>query len=170
MDSNHITVLDTEIMPHNAVDTNTAVIEIVVRQHNQNGVLAHLTLDQNCVAPEKLQSIHSVVGESNNGVIVVSGISDTVREGVLGQPYAITKYLVGSMRTYINELGFFFFLRIAVEVSISYRHNVSIQNSFFSIGCVVHHYRLLLGARGVTKNQVSKHIPQSISKRSYQTY
>ena len=170
MNSDQVTVLDTEVMPDNTVDANATVIEIVIGQHDQDGILPHLTLNQNCVTPEKLQGIHSVVGESNNGVIVVSGISDTVREGVLGQPYAITKYLVGSMRTYINELGFFFFLRIAVEVSISYRHNVSIQNSFFSIGCVVHHYRLLLGARGVTKNQVSKHIPQSISKRSYQTY
>lgn len=78
MDSDHITVLDTEVMPDNTVDTDTAVIEIVVRQHNQNGILAHFTLDQNRVTPEQLQSIHCVVGESNNGVIIIDGIGHTV--------------------------------------------------------------------------------------------
>ena len=133
MDSDQVTVLDTEVMPDNTVDANATVIEIVIGQHDQDGILPHLTLNQNCVTPEKLQGIHSVVGESNNGVIIVSGVSDTVRGRVLGQPHAITKYLAdpstGLMRTYINELGFFFFLRIAVEVSISYRRNVSIRNS-----------------------------------------
>lgn len=83
MDSNQITVLDTEVMPHNPVDTDTAVIEIVVRQHNQNCILAHLTLDQNRIAPEKLQSIHRVVGESNNGVVIVDSIGHTVGAGNL---------------------------------------------------------------------------------------
>lgn len=105
MDSNHITVLDTEIMPHNAVDTNTAVIEIVVRQHNQNGVLAHLTLDQNCVAPEKLQSIHSVVGESNNGVIIVDGIGHTVGAGTLSVSFVLSKvYPIMGIRFRISHL------------------------------------------------------------------
>lgn len=82
MDSDQITVLDTEVMPDNTVDANAAVIEIVIGQHDQDGILPHLTLNQNCVTPEELQGIHSVIGESDNGVIIVSGIGDTVREGV----------------------------------------------------------------------------------------
>lgn len=83
-------MLDTEVMPDNTVDANAAIIEIVIGQHDQDGILPHFTLNQNRVTPEKLQGIHSVVGESNNGVIIVSGVSDTVRGRVLGQPHAIT--------------------------------------------------------------------------------
>ena len=90
VDSDQITVLDTEVMSDNTVDANAAVIELVIGQHDQDGILPHLTLHQNRITPEKLQGIHSVVGESDNGVIIVSGIGDTVREEVLGQPHAIT--------------------------------------------------------------------------------
>lgn len=76
-----IAVLNTEVMSHDTVDANAAVIEVVVRQHDKNGVFAHLTLNQDRVTAEELKSIHSVVGESNNGVIIVDGIGDAVRAG-----------------------------------------------------------------------------------------
>ena len=102
VDSDHITVLDTEVMPDHTVDTDTAVIEIVVRQHNQNGILAHFTLDQNRVTAEKLQSIHCVVGEGNNGVIIVDGIGHTVGAGRVS--YSLSLSLSLSRIIFRNQL------------------------------------------------------------------
>lgn len=81
MNRDDIAVLNTEVMSHDTVDANAAVIEVVVRQHDKNGVFPHLTLDQDRVTAEELESVHSVVGESNNGVIIVNGIGDAVRAG-----------------------------------------------------------------------------------------
>jgi hypothetical protein len=117
-----IAVLDAEVVAHNTVDAGTAVIEIIVGQDNQHSVLALLALDQNCVTTEELEGLHGVVGESNNGVVIVDGIGHTVLNELLASssssPHQEDK---GSNwgHPYINELGFFFFLRIAVEVSSS---------------------------------------------------
>ena len=81
VNSDNIAMLHTEVVSDHTVDTSTAVIEVVVRQHDKNGVFPHLTLDQDRVTAEKLESVHSVVGESNNGVIIVDGIGDAVRAG-----------------------------------------------------------------------------------------
>ena len=81
MNRDNITVLNTKVMSHDTVDTNAAVIEVVVRQYDKDGVFPHLTLDQDRVTAEELESVHSVVGESNNGVIIVDGIGDAVRAG-----------------------------------------------------------------------------------------
>jgi len=77
----HITVLNTEVMSDNTVDASAAVVEVVVRQHDKNGVFPHLTLNQDRITAEELESIHSVVGESNDGVIIVDGIGNAVGAG-----------------------------------------------------------------------------------------
>jgi hypothetical protein len=52
MHGDHISVLDTEVMPDNTVDTGTSIVQIVVGENDENGVLALLSLDQDCVATE----------------------------------------------------------------------------------------------------------------------
>lgn len=79
VDGDDIAVLDAEVVTNDTVNTGTAVIEIIVRQHNQNGVFSLLALHQDCVTSEKLKGIHGVVGEGNDGVVVVDGIGDTTR-------------------------------------------------------------------------------------------
>lgn len=81
MNRDHITVLNTEVMSDNTVDASAAVVEVVVRQHDKNGVFPHLTLNQDRITAEELESIHSVVGESNDGVIIVDGIGNAVGAG-----------------------------------------------------------------------------------------
>lgn len=76
VDSNDIAVLDTQVIPYNTVDADASVVEIVIRKHNQHGVLALLALDENRVTAEQLQGIHGVVGEGDNGVIIVGSIGD----------------------------------------------------------------------------------------------
>ena len=73
-----ITMLHTEIVSHDTVDASTSIIQVIIRKDNQNGVLAHFTLDQNCIAAEELQRLHRVVGEGNNGVVIVDGVGNAV--------------------------------------------------------------------------------------------
>ena len=75
--SDHVAVLDTKVVTHNTVDAGASIIEIVISQDNQHGVLALLALNENGITTEKLESLHGVVRESNHRVIIVNGISHT---------------------------------------------------------------------------------------------
>ena len=86
MNSDHVAVLDTKVVAHNTVDAGTAIIKIIIGQDNQNSVLALLALDEDGVTPEQLEGVHCVVGESDNGVVIVDGISDTSTQIVSTQP------------------------------------------------------------------------------------
>ena len=70
-------MLDAQVVSHNTVDASTAVIEIVIGQDDEDGVFPLLALDQDCVTTEQLERVHGVVGESNDGVIIVDGIGHT---------------------------------------------------------------------------------------------
>ena len=78
VNSDDVAMLNTKVMPHNTVDTSASIIKIIIGQHNQKGVLPLLALHQNCITTEKLEGIHSIVGEGNNGVIIVNGIGDAI--------------------------------------------------------------------------------------------
>lgn len=54
MDGDNVAMLDTEVVPHDTVHACAPVIEVVVCQHDQNGISALLTLYQNCVTSEEL--------------------------------------------------------------------------------------------------------------------
>jgi hypothetical protein len=77
VDSDNVAVLHTEIVSDHTVDTGTTIIEVIVGKDNQNGILSLLSLDQDCVTTEELQSLHGVIGQSNNRVVIVNGIGDT---------------------------------------------------------------------------------------------
>lgn len=78
MNSDHIAMLDTKVVSHNTVDASASIIEIVIGQHNQNGVLALLALNQDGITSEKLERVHGIVGKGNNGVIIVDGVGNSV--------------------------------------------------------------------------------------------
>lgn len=79
MDGDDVAMLHTKVVSHDTVDAGTAVIEIIIRQHDQNGVLALLALYQNCVATEELERLHGIVGKSDHGIVIVDRIGHTVR-------------------------------------------------------------------------------------------
>jgi hypothetical protein len=54
VDSDDVAVLDTEVVADNAVDAGLTILEIVVGENNQDGILALLSLDQNGIATEEL--------------------------------------------------------------------------------------------------------------------
>lgn len=123
MDSDNVTMLHAEVMPDNPIDTGTSVIKLVISQHNQNRLLALLASDKNCVASEEPEDVHGVVGEGDRGVIIVNGISNTDHQVISNAQ--VTPYgQISGAKAYIKLLGFFFFFRIAVDVSSSCEESV----------------------------------------------
>lgn len=76
MNGDDIAVLDTEVVANNTVEAGAAIIEIVVGEDNQDGVLSLLSADENGITTEELELLHGVVGEGNNRVIIVDGVSN----------------------------------------------------------------------------------------------
>ena len=76
VDGDNIAVLHPQVVANNSVYPRGAVIEVVICQHDENCVLALLALDQDGVATEELQRLHGVVGEGDDGVVIVDGIGD----------------------------------------------------------------------------------------------
>lgn len=81
VDGDDIAVLDAQVVADHSVYPRRAIIEVVVGKHNEHCVLALLALDQDRVATEQLERLHGVVGESDNGVVIVDGIGHAI-EGV----------------------------------------------------------------------------------------
>lgn len=77
MDSDNVAVLYTQVVSDHTVDTDTAIIQVIIGKDDQNGILSLLSLDQDCVTTEELQGLHGVVGQSNNRVVIVDGVGDT---------------------------------------------------------------------------------------------
>ena len=77
VDGDNVTMLDTEVVADNAVDAGLTILEIVVGKNDQDGILALLSLDQNGIATEELESLHGVVREGDDGVVIVGGVSNT---------------------------------------------------------------------------------------------
>ncbi len=117
MDRDHVPKLDPQVVPNNAVDASAPIIEIVVRQNDEHGILSFLAFDQDCIATKQLQSLHGVVGECDDRVVIVGGVGNAAEN--ISQSDDERRLDRCRQDAYINELGFFFFLRIAVAVSFS---------------------------------------------------
>ena len=78
MNSDDITVFDSEVVADHSVHSGAAIIKVVICQDNQDSVLSLLAFDEHCVASEELKSLHSVVGEGNDRVVIVGGICNAV--------------------------------------------------------------------------------------------
>lgn len=115
VNGDNITVLDTQIVAHNTVQAAAAVIKIIVTKHDQNCVLSLLAADKYGITSEQLEGVHGVIGQSNNGVVIVDGIGDPVAFVSLSLQCGRR----GVWEAYMSWLGFFFFLRMAVAVSSS---------------------------------------------------
>lgn len=74
MDGDDIAVLDTQVVADNSVDASTSIIEVIVGQHDQNGILALLAADKNGIAAEQLKLFHGVVGQGDDRVVIVGSV------------------------------------------------------------------------------------------------
>lgn len=116
MDGDDVAMLDTQVVAHNAIQAAAAVIEIIITEHDQNSIFSLFAANEDSITTEQLEGIHGVVGQSNNGVVIVDGIGDPIILVSLSFQGAMTSVF---LIAYINWLGFFFFLRMAVAVSSS---------------------------------------------------
>lgn len=80
MDGDDVAVLNAEVVAHNTVDPGASIIQIIIGKDDQNSILALLALHQNCVTPEELESLHGVVRQGDNRVVIVDGIRHAVGE------------------------------------------------------------------------------------------
>jgi hypothetical protein len=76
VDGDHVTVLDSEVVANNSVDASAAVIELIVGENDENGILSLLASNQDGVASEELELVHGGLGEGNDAVVIVDGIGN----------------------------------------------------------------------------------------------
>lgn len=76
VDGDHITVLDSQVVANDSVDASATIIEFLVSKNDEDGVLSLLASNQNGIASEKLELVHSGLGEGDNTVVIVDGIGD----------------------------------------------------------------------------------------------
>lgn len=107
-------MLDPEVVANDSVNASAPIVKILVSEDNENSVTPLLSTDKHGVATEQLEVLHGSLGQRNDGVVIVSSV---------GHPVDWRRLAGQSQRhegeTNISWLGFFFFLRIAVEVSFS---------------------------------------------------
>lgn len=122
MDGDNIAVLDTEVVARHTGEAGTALVEIVVGEDNQDGVLPLLAADEDSIAAEQLQGVHGARREHNDGVIVINRVGDAEKLVSLRVHKSPISAVLGyfSRCTYRSWLGFFFLFRIAVAVSSSF--------------------------------------------------
>jgi hypothetical protein len=83
VDGDHVTVLDSEVVANNSVDASAAVIELIVGENDENGILSLLASNQDGVTSEELELVHSGLGEGNDAVVIVDGIGNHQLVGLL---------------------------------------------------------------------------------------
>lgn len=114
MNGYDVAVFHSEVVSNDSVDASTAIIEIIVVEDDKDGVLPLLAFHQNRVTSKELQGLHGVIRKRNDGVVVANGVCDAA--GTLSE-----LWLHGADKiAYINEFGFFFFRRMAVDVPSSF--------------------------------------------------
>ena len=78
MNSDNIAMLDAEVMSDHTVHTCATIIKLIICEDDENSILALLALHKHSIATEELEGLHGVVGEGNNGVVIVDGIGNPV--------------------------------------------------------------------------------------------
>lgn len=122
MNGHDIAVLNSEVVANDTVHSGTAVIKIIVGQDDEDSIFSLLALNEDSIASEELQSLHGVVGEGDNGVVIVDRVGHSAG---LVSGKTVQGSSSGPNETDMSEFGFFFFLRIAVAVSSTWDKLIS---------------------------------------------
>jgi hypothetical protein len=78
MDGDEVPVLHPQIVSYHTVDAGAPIVEVIIGQDNENRIPTFLALDQDGVASEQLQGFHGVIGQCNNGTVIIGGIGHPV--------------------------------------------------------------------------------------------
>jgi hypothetical protein len=72
-----------KVMADNTTHADTSIIKAVIGQNDQEGNLPLLSFDRNRVTSEQLQSVHGILWEGDNRVVIVVSIGDNRRGWLL---------------------------------------------------------------------------------------
>lgn len=78
MHGDNIAMLDTQIVPYHAVHPGAPIIQIVVSQDYEDCIFSLLSFHQHSISAKELKVIHRGVRQSNDGVVIIDSISNTV--------------------------------------------------------------------------------------------
>jgi hypothetical protein len=78
VDSDHVAMLNPQVVSNNSVNSGTAIIKIIIGEDNKNSILPLLASNKNCVTAEQLELLHGVVGKSDDRVVIVDCIGNPV--------------------------------------------------------------------------------------------
>ena len=74
MNCNNVAMLNAEVMSNNTIHTRATIIEIIISEDDENGVLALLSADENGIATEQLELLHRVVGQGDDRVVIIGSV------------------------------------------------------------------------------------------------
>jgi hypothetical protein len=86
LDGNHVTVLDPEVVANHSVDASAAVVEILISEDDEDSVTPLLSADENGISTEELKRLHGLLGQGNDGVVIVGSIGNPAGQMVSGGP------------------------------------------------------------------------------------
>lgn len=75
-DGNHVTVLDSEVVTDNTVDSSASLIQIIVGKDDQDRLLSLLASYKDGVTAEELEGVHGSLGQGDNAVVIIDGIGN----------------------------------------------------------------------------------------------
>jgi hypothetical protein len=61
VNGDHISVLDSQVVPHNTVETGASIVEVIIGEHDKHCILALLATNQYRITAEELEGVHSVI-------------------------------------------------------------------------------------------------------------
>ena len=151
MDGNDVTVLDPQVVTDDSVDPDTTIIQLIICENDQDGVLSLLASDQDGITTEKLKSVHSIVGQGDDGVIIINGISNpecssvSVSHEASGRLLSCIHQLVGLLLLLQDgRCGVIFFLALGAR-SVPTQESVSHDSACDSgVVCCLQQVGLLL--------------------------
>jgi len=76
LDRDNVGQTDTQVVSHNTIHTDFLIGAGIIREHNADGFLAPLALQQHGVTTEQLELVHLCLRQTHDGVIVIGGIVD----------------------------------------------------------------------------------------------
>ncbi len=97
MNRDDIAMLDAQVVSDDPVHASAAIIEFVIGEDNQHGIFSLLALDEDSISAKELESLHGIIRQGDDRVVIVDGIGNTA-ETVSTEIKACESF----SRTYIN--------------------------------------------------------------------
>ena len=72
-----VSKLNSQITSDSAIYSSDSVIHVVLSESNQDRISSLLALHENCITKGELERLYGVIGETNNGIVIIRCIANT---------------------------------------------------------------------------------------------